>query len=258
VLPGARTLAISPAEWILNIGMLAPLAGMRSVDTVYWSLLVEIQFYAVAALGVRAVGYGRLPAALLTWLLLGTGLQVASAAITHGWRVPFPGQEYIGYFCVGAALSFAQHRSSRDPWVWALLVFGFIASCGQAVVYARVLGAHFHATFDPRVVVSVVAVSTGLVATTRAFALGPRAATFATLVGGATYPLYLLHQYVSYALMNSFFGSSERWVAFAVDVAAMLARAIVVYSCFDRPIRRQLTSVLLPRGAAATERAPIL
>jgi peptidoglycan/LPS O-acetylase OafA/YrhL len=84
--------------------MAAPWFGGKYVDGVYWTLAVELHFYAVAALATVLAGRRNLDIALFGWMAW--NVLVRSV---HKWcELPAIGS-YEAYFCVGAAIFFLHY-----------------------------------------------------------------------------------------------------------------------------------------------------
>jgi peptidoglycan/LPS O-acetylase OafA/YrhL len=74
---------------------------------------------------------------------------------------------------------------------------------------------------------------------------------FIMLLGGLTYPLYLLHQNVGYLALNALAPHLGRWPALALVTGAMLTAAWLVCRFVETPVRKPLIRVL----TAAVDRA---
>jgi peptidoglycan/LPS O-acetylase OafA/YrhL len=63
-------------------------------------------------------------------------------------------------------------------------------------------------------------------------------------LGGLTYPLYLLHENIGYALLNTLFSAETRWSGLAYVAALSFVVAAAVYLWFELPVRRRLRSAV--------------
>jgi peptidoglycan/LPS O-acetylase OafA/YrhL len=64
ILFGAGHFEVSPAQWFANLLVAAPVAGQPYVDTSYWSLVIEIVFYAWVA---AFIALGIFPRRIAEW-----------------------------------------------------------------------------------------------------------------------------------------------------------------------------------------------
>nr|WP_240992760.1 hypothetical protein [Mesorhizobium ciceri] len=67
------------------------------------------------------------------------------------------------------------------------------------------------------------------------------------VLGGLTYPLYLLHQKIGTLWLNALSPEVGRWVALAIVLTALLSASFVISFFIEKPIRKPLISLLLPR-----------
>jgi peptidoglycan/LPS O-acetylase OafA/YrhL len=68
---GAGHFEVKPAQWFANLFIAAPLVGQPYVDTSYWSLVIEVVFYAwVAAFMALGLFPRRIDAIIVVWLAI--------------------------------------------------------------------------------------------------------------------------------------------------------------------------------------------
>jgi len=214
---------VSLREYLLNMTMLGSFVGVREVDSVYWSLGVEIQFYALVFLGLllRQINHaGRL---LGIWLALYVASTIHPIKFVSFLLIP----HFAPYFIAGATFFLI----SRDGV--SLYKLAVIAVCYGLIIHNNVraladLTGHYHTAFSPLVMGAVVAgffaifflISTGM---TARFARRRWVA-----VGALTYPVYLIHQNVGFGLFNLGFGHVNAHLLMWGVVALMLAAAYLV------------------------------
>src|SRR5678809_433623 len=89
---------VSPHEYLLNMTMLGGFLGVRPVDSVYWSLFVEIQFYFVVFLMLLFRQMHRVKALLGIWLCLYTASTIHPVPVVSFLLIP----HWAPYFIAGA------------------------------------------------------------------------------------------------------------------------------------------------------------
>ena len=232
---GDGRFAISPRDAAINLTMVAPWFGAPYIDPVFWSLAIELQFYFLVAVVVGFFGFERLPAALLVWLSI--GIFTSALAAASGTKPLYLGGTYYMYFCLGAACYFLHHveRSRTVHWLLILSVPAMLAqSAFKAAIVNEIYGD----------VLNLLAVWALLLGGAAAVLLSHRMsfkhAAAVTFLGGLTYPLYLLHENIGYALLNTLFTPQTRWLGLAFVVAVSYGAAAAVYVWFDQPARRWL------------------
>jgi peptidoglycan/LPS O-acetylase OafA/YrhL len=208
-----------------NLTMLQEFFHVPHVDSVYWSLEVELVFYAWIV-GVLAAGWLPRTRALVTaWMLAGVA---AYLACRHAGR-PLPVildrvllLEHCGYFSIGvtAFLDFQAGRTSR----WSALQYAL-----AAIVAFLAQGPH------GAVLALAIAGVFWLVSRRRAGWLDTRALVF---LGAISYPLYLLHQNIGYAIIRGLRNQSVGygWAMLAA-IAVSLAGATALHYAVEKPVR---------------------
>ncbi|GAB1644811.1 acyltransferase family protein [Krasilnikovia sp. MM14-A1259] len=243
---------------LTNLTMLQQPFGVAAVDTVYWTLWTELRFYLLFALVVgvgltyrRAVGF------CIVWML--------AAVLTPKLGSPLLDMvvmaDFAPYFIAGIAM-YLMHRFGPTLMLWAIVGVSWLLCLPRVAVRM----ADVHPGFDVPAWPGVV-IMTGcfavllLIALRRADRIDWR---WLTVAGALTYPFYLLHQRIGYALMRTAYPhvSLPAWVLIATTTATMLALAWLVHRYVERPLspimRRSLTTALnhLPRRTPRPEPVP--
>lgn len=253
---GARR---SPAEILPNLTMLqGGMDGAGHLDGVYWTLWVELKFYATVLLLVllRWTSPRSLLVFAVAWPVGGTLLAWATAALGVGGaavsHVLFP--EYSALFASGIAL-YLLHRHGHTPGRWAaLLLCAGLSADWSAPIQAR----ETLETTGLAVPVGVVAaVVLGMLAWVAAIVLTPAArwrVPGAKTAGALTYPLYLFHQLWGWWLIGLLVPLiGPRWTLPLV-LAVLLTWSWAVHRGIERPLGPRLR-----RGVTrALERVPLL
>jgi peptidoglycan/LPS O-acetylase OafA/YrhL len=227
-------------DTLVNLTMLAELFGSPYLDGVFWTLATELQFYALVAAVVGLFGFNRLPTALLVWFL--AGCVVTGYAKAGGSMPPYPGGAFFMYFCFGAACYFLNRLGERSARVYALLGLSLPLMLAHSLHKAGAAAAMFETPFSPALVLPLVLLGAAAVFFSHGIRIGNVAR--ASFLGGITYPLYLLHENLGYAFLNTFFSSGTRWWGLACVVVFSYGIATAVYVWFDVPVRRALRRAL--------------
>ena len=232
---------VSARDALVNVTMVAPWFGAAYIDPVFWSLAIELQFYLLVALAVAMLGFERLPKALLGWLVIGAGTSVLATATAA--RPVYLGGTYYMYFCFGAACFFLQHVE-RSRAVWTLVLLSIPLMFAHSLYKASVVAEIYHVPMSAPVVAGVLVASGTAVYFSNALSQRLKATALVAFIGGLTYPLYLLHENMGYAVMNTLFSAESRWLGLAVTVLLCLAASAAIYVWFDLPVRRALRRAL--------------
>lgn len=224
---GGSVFSVTPQQVLVNLTMLQEVFGVKHVEGVYWSLLVELKFYVLMLL-LLAFGQKQ---RLLTFLSVWLGLTLVQY-FTGGFPALqfFLMPEYASYFISGALFCMAM----REGWTARILLL-LLASYVSAMLWAegRVL---------VRDVTSIRIVVTGMYLLMLAVTLGwfkPFARKGLMQIGLLTYPLYLIHQIIGYLILNQLAGIN-RFLALGLVCGLMIGLAYAIAQYVERPIASAL------------------
>jgi peptidoglycan/LPS O-acetylase OafA/YrhL len=233
--------------YLANLFIVAPALKQPFMDGVYWSIVLEIVFYGwVALLLVTGLFQRwRLPIIAL-WLLLATGneFMLKSGAVRMALLT-----EYAPFFAGGML---AQHAVTKGCSMKAIVLAAaaFLLSCKTLAVTQGWMQIHYGVALSLAQLLCANLVIHALFA--GAVLLRHRIAptSFVLLLGGLTYPLYLLHQNIGYLGLKALAPHLGPWPAAALVTAGMLAAACLVCRFVETPTRKPLIRAL----TAATDR----
>lgn len=241
---------ISAVQYLGNLTMVPAVIGVIPVDGVYWTLVPEILFYAMIfiAMAARALKYPR--------ALVAVAVLVTSASVFSGIMVPyFDG--FAPLFPAGCALALF-YRNPRDRLVLGLFMIAAVTSVTSTYQFAENLRMERVPALSPTIAAAIVAAmfAAFLWFRTRDVKNGERAKAF----GALTYPLYLLHSAIGFAILSLVQTEANKWVVtpLVVGFIALLAWAVAVQVearykvtwrlLADRIINRPITTILRFRG----------
>jgi peptidoglycan/LPS O-acetylase OafA/YrhL len=228
------------------------------LDTVYWTLPVEVAFYAI--IWLTLVLPRRLPMQMIVsavalvssayWLYRASELvtpspNIAAVVDSLPWQVRmFAMLDFGAYFALGALY----RRSQRDGltlWRTLLMLLCLAAGAIQIAFNATsVLGVHggelargHHAWPILVWLIGTACIPLAVRLNEPAWATIGRYAPFVRLVGLATYPLYLLH----HVAVGAFETSIGPWPCAVIAIVASLAVAAFLEPTAQRALRRLLS-----------------
>jgi peptidoglycan/LPS O-acetylase OafA/YrhL len=222
VLIGARGRhGIGPVQYLANLTMFPQAANVPYVEGVYWTLWSEWRFYALLfAFALVGVTTRRTHWFMWGWLAVSATLDVLPlpATATNGLALAVQ-PLYSHYFIAGMAL-YLIYRAGATRNLVALLL-----ACYANAVYEGVRNANTRAAanveLNPIIVAAVITaifVVMALVAT-GAFTRWSRPGLAS--VGLMTYPLYLIHPTIGFAILNAGGPSLNRWALLAITIVAL-------------------------------------
>lgn len=230
------------------------------IDGAYWTLGVEIVFYAVIVvlLAVRQVprleGIALIIGALSSvyWFWSWAGM----LGLLPIPNLPFSGRDrqillidFGVYFALGVELWALR---SKGCTAWRLTALAFLAVGGALGIifttpaYMHTLPAAFQ-LLPAAVWLVVVAFMTSAIFLDHIFTnnLSSRAMAWIRMAGLATYPLYLLHQLVGAVVLRLLVQAGvERFTALALAMLTVAAAALVVTLAVEPVVRRGVAAVI--------------
>jgi peptidoglycan/LPS O-acetylase OafA/YrhL len=227
-------------EIAVNMTMLHEPLGVPAVDTVYWTLFVELRFYLIfAALVALGLTYRRTVIFCATWMVVAVIGPTLGSNVVDVLAIP----QYAPYFIAGIAM-FLIHRFGRSPLLLAIVGFSWLVSLDRLDKRVADINPGFEVPTWPGILIvslcylAVLVVALGWTDRIRW--------SWLTTAGALTYPFYLLHQRIGYSLIRH---THERtglpaWLLLAGTITAVLGMAWLVHRFAERPLSRWLRKVL--------------
>jgi peptidoglycan/LPS O-acetylase OafA/YrhL len=221
---------------LVNLTMLQGFVYVPAVDGAYWSLTVELAFYLCMWLIWRAGWLGRIEAVLIVWISLRL---VWLAFPSAPWMLAnLLLVEYIAFFAIGIAAYRVRQGARRwieqAPVLGAGLLMTFYAEGAK-------LGAVYLLTM---------AIFAALVAGRMQF-LNARLLIW---LGALSYPLYLVHQNIGYAVIAALESAGlPPLLATVLAIGVALGLAQLIHRFIEAPSLRALRALWKARqGRLAT------
>jgi peptidoglycan/LPS O-acetylase OafA/YrhL len=263
---GSRLIRIYPAYWLclaLTV-VLVPLLGVaarpsgrevafnatmvqsfffvRSIDDVYWTLQVEVSFYAVIAV-LMALGWLK----RTEWLAaVGLGLFLALNLLVGRWNPDWTATQklllmplFVSGFYAHAPLLlggmlFYRVRQSGFTWVRVILLLVCLGSLPYTYRELDVIG---------------IALIFGLFVWLSLAPIPPLNHPTLRFLGYISYPLYLIHHQVGQAILGNLAGILPGFWAMLATMAIVLAMAAAIHLGFEKPVTRWLRRRFFPTNS---------
>lgn len=245
---------VEPLQVLTNLTMTQSALGVADVDGVYWSLWVELRFYAIVALLVLyGVTYRTVVAFMGLWLVATIALRAAPVAFLDLMLFP----RWSQYFIAGMAF-YLIRRFGSNVVLWSIVFLSWILAMAEVPEEAEGVG---------RIVTGGIT-STGLaIGITATFAVMALVAVgglsfltwkWLTPLGLLTYPLYLLHEWIGWAMIDAVRESLPPWETLILVTVSMIALSWAVARLIEAPLsawtRRSLNHALHEMRHHSSER----
>lgn len=252
-----------PVGAVVNLTMVQGAFGVPSVQVAFWTLLVELKFYALVAVVVACGGFAprRILWVSVLWPTLSTAVWVVQrhgspgGALADVVRLLCDGfvPRYAPFFAIGM-LVYLWRECHRSPLYWV-----GVATSAPLALHGLLLGAEEASalqgvTLSPVVVVTVFVAGLALVVWAAVARFGSRTAHVMAVAGALTYPLYLVHGEVGYATIDVLSGRWPVPVTLLVAVAVSVAVAVALYVGVERRGGPALRSAVLRALGAGSRR----
>lgn len=239
-------------QWLANLSMVSLALGQPFMDGAYWSIVLEIVFYGWVGI---FIALGIFQRRLLTILAVWLAIAFVNEAFFQ-WRPMRFGllTEYAGMFASGILI----HRirsGGRSLAAYALLGLAAMLGAMHAVEVQRAMSRFYADTVDLGTLLvlhgAIYAVFCSSLWISRLIPSTP----LVLMLGGLTYPLYLVHQNAGEALIDVLSPSIGRWSALATALLLVVAASWIAYR-FVEPFGRRWLKHAINHGSQIM-RSPI-
>ena len=250
LLIGHNGTTVTFRQFLANLTMLSGLRQVPQVDGVYWSLLVEWRFYFLVSLALAAGLIGRVNLLLGVWLGLYVVLTARPIHVLSALVIP----EWGPYFIAGA-MFYLVWREGMSWYRGSVIALCYVITARAAAASVQRDAVFYHTPFSSAVVCVVLAACYGVMLLMSLDRTAPLSSRRWVRLGALTYPLYLLHQYLGYWLLNLGAGRLNVHLLFWAVVGSMYLLAQGVTS-IDRAISPSIRAFLLARSPGPRRVAP--
>ncbi|MCP8899745.1 acyltransferase family protein [Gilvimarinus xylanilyticus] len=228
---------------LINLTMLQSGLDVPLVDGVYWTLWMELKFYALVLVMVWLRWIRFLPwfcGAVLVGSIIGLSTSLATSVAT--FVVGFP--HWAGYFACGCVLYLI--RLHGFNWGYGLLVLLSIIFCvRQNQVFAQILTDFYQVEFKAWIVAGATLLFYAFLALVALRKNGLLRDPRFYYLGVLTYPLYLLHENVGFMMFNAWHTYVPAWALIAGVLAFMLLASWLIWRWVEKPMQTWLKRKLL-------------
>jgi peptidoglycan/LPS O-acetylase OafA/YrhL len=235
---------VSILQYCSNLTLFPQTFHQFMIDGAYWSIQYEVIFYGWVFIFILLGQFDvRTELVVTFWLVV---------AILNNWifkieplKIIFM-SEYVGLFAIGILL-FRVREYGFNLWRIVLLTVSMVLS---TLILADILKQLYPSNFSLMVFIFVMIGVFAIIFFATLYRGNMPFGRGMEILGGMTYPLYLLHQMIGYTMIDALFAFVSPIIAIFITTLLMLVLAIVIYYWFDRfavPFVRTRTQQLFRR-----------
>jgi len=230
--------SFSETQYFLNMTMLSGFIGVPPIDSVYWTLFVEMRFYAIVALILAFGKLKQVETLLIVWAL---------ASIVLYWCTENPIvrllqilliTRYSAYFIAGTTFFLIWSRGFtllRGSIICAMWLLGAVNAIAEIPEHAALYQ-------SPMSAIAVGATVSTFFALMLLIALrmtGFWGIKSWSVAGSLSYPLYLIHGQIGYIIFDRFLTPTHRYLF----LAAVVMTALFAAYCVNKFIERRFAPI---------------
>lgn len=244
-----KTVDISWYQYLINMTMVPEYFGVENIDTVYWTLQVEIKFYFWIFLIMLFNKIEYIERFVFVWLIMAI---FEIFHFIHGFTHQFLIPEWAPYFGAGALF----YRIHQEGFNWqrgTMLALAYLLSLYYAVEGANMRTEEYGTFFSPVVVMFLTSIFflffTLIVAKKT---VGVKRSWY-TVLGVITYPLYLIHDAIGQLVFYYFSQSMNKYSLLLFVTLLMIFVSYLIYRYFELPTSKRMKHLLgkLSKGIEA-------
>lgn len=211
---GGETMMVYPSMILANITMLAPAFDRGFVDVVYWTLVYELEFYALICLLLFLGFKHQLEAILLAWPFI-----IVIAFYFEKDHLPFLGN-YFCYFSAGTILAMMKEKKTAFRYTSLLLILylSLIFSIEKATSVSISKDIFYSYNLIVAIVITFylffILINSEVLSNVNLY--GSR------LLGGLTYPIYLIHAHFGYMMITQFSTEKNKLEIYILTISGVL------------------------------------
>lgn len=208
---------VTPLQTLVNLSMFQSYLGIGHVDGVYWTLVLEVQFYVLVLLCLFLGWQDRLEILFSWWPVV-----MVLALLAGLDRAPLLGG-YFSYFAAGALFAILKEKANWKSAASLAVAFGLCVRFSLEVADEKAV--ETGAYFSPVVVASMICLFFAFFLTLNLEKVQQLRLPFSKTMGALTYPVYLIHAHFGYMFLSRFATDQNRVWMYPLAIAIVLVVA---------------------------------
>lgn len=226
-------------EILINLTMLQGFLNVPNIDSSYWTLGVEICFYTLIFILISLNHLKNARYFFVIWLVLTLVLKLYPIKYVHIIMIP----DYSAYFISGAVFYLARQNGFCLHKIGILLLC-YIFSIQHGIETAISLQHETHTYFSQFIVAFIITSFYLIFALISSNKIQLSNRKIYLLLGGLTYPLYLIHQKFGCLLMQNFKGTLNQYFLLSMIIILMLLVSLFVNQVLEKKTAPRFKNIL--------------
>lgn len=236
ILWGAAIYKITFIEYIINMTMLGGFVGVKPVDGVYWSLLVEIRFYVLIGVVIVLGQMKKIEWLMFLWLVISIIIELKySSSILRQILIT----KYTAYFVAGAVF-FKIWQDKLSVSRVLVIVLCYIFALFLSVKFSLKQVDKYNVDFNVFIIIGIMSLFFFLMFLTSIKKFGSFNKVNWVFLGSLTYPLYLIHQNIGYIIFNNLSDYINIHILFWGVIMIMLVVSWLIYKEVEQKYAKKL------------------
>jgi len=224
LLLGGERYSATIHQYLINLTMFSEYFHVQPIDGSYWSLFIELKFYILIAIILIIKKIDWIQFFLILWLLATIYLEYF---IQNDYWYYWLNVNYSVYFIAGATFFLIRSKGVSFLRIITLSTTWIIA-CLQAFEDTLLREKYYKTPMNENIVLMIITLfylTLFLIALNKTNIIGQ---INWTLLGGLTYPLYLLHQHIGFMIFNAIYPKLNEHIIFWGVIILILIMSYLV------------------------------
>ncbi len=219
----------SISQYLANMTLLSSFLGVPSIDGAYWSIFIEIKFYALVAiiLLIRRIHQAQL--FLILWMIASVTLEIFPIGILRYLLIV----NYSAFFIAGS-IFYLIWSQGLSPVRVAMIASSWCLAIFQSIKSLSAFENHYTISMNGYIVAGIITIFyliMFLVSVRKGGVFGRKRWL---LAGALSYPLYLLHQNIGYMIFNIAYPTVNPHLLLLGTITLILCAAYVVHILIEK------------------------
>ena len=243
---GAPRFTATFGQFLFNLTLLQDFFDIERLDGAYWTMSVELRFYALALgylilyryhkIKVTTIAYIWLALAIIFPFVQGNILvRILDLFLMFEWAPAFIGGMLMAEIYKGKKISIKNGVA---------IFICFILSTFHRMIYAKMAMIIYQETFSQVIIVAVMFSVYAIMLTVILGRLKWLNKPYFLYLGIMTYPLYLLHQRIGYIIFNNLMGHFNKYIILVGTITLMITISYIIVKFVAGPLSNYLEKYL--------------